>query len=641
MGEQKVSLVKGARQMQKFVRSLLKDVRSLEYMLENDWFDNDVTRIGAEQEMVLVDKESFKPAPIAMQALESMSEYPWVETELATFNLETNLEPRVFEGKCFSLLQEENSYKLNKIQEKLDEHNVSLVLTGILPTFRKYHLSMDYLTPKKRYFALMDAINSQLIGPSYQLKLDGIDEVSLKHDSPMLEACNTSFQVHLQVSSKEFVKKYNIAQAVTGPIIAIAANSPIVFGKRLWHESRIAMFQQALDTRSSHDHMRERMPRVSFGDDWLKDSVLEIYKEDISRFRVLISSDVEEDSQAMIEKGEVPKLRALQVHNSTVYRWNRPCYGISDNGKPHLRIECRVIPSGPTVTDEVANACFWLGLVEGLALEVDEISEHIQFADISDNFKKASKYGLDSKFTWFDDKKISARDLILQELIPIARKGLHAMKVDPTDIDKYLSVIQSRAENHMTGARWMLRSFTDLKGKTYTDEALSILTATIIENQISGKLVHDWKIPKANMLANYKPSHLLVSEFMETDVFTVHENDLLEFAAAMLEWKAKQAIAIEDAKGQFVGLINSKRVLKHLVAKKGRKTLLVKDVMDTNPDIISEKDNIHDALKKLRKSDYDCLPVLRGGELVGLVTEQLMLKLSSRIIERLEEESGE
>ena len=147
--------------------------------------------------------------------------------------------------------------------------------------------------------------------------------------------------------------------------MAIAANSPIVFGKRLWHESRIAMFQQALDVRTTHDHMRERSPRVSFGTGWLEKSLLEIYREDIARFRVLLGNDIKEDSLELINQGKTPKLRALQVHNSTVYRWNRPCYGISDNGKPHLRIENRVLPSGPTIIDSVANAAFWLGCNDG------------------------------------------------------------------------------------------------------------------------------------------------------------------------------------------------------------------------------------------------------------------------------------
>ena len=369
MGEQKVSQVKGQRQMQKFVKSLLADVQALEYMLDNKWFEDDIVRIGAEQEMVMVHKSTLKPACIAVEALDSMKEYDWVETELAKFNLETNLTPRELKGNCFSELQKENGGKLDMIQAKLDKLDAFLVLTGILPTLRKEHMEMENLTPMKRYKALMVAIHDLLPKEEFELRLIGIDELLIKHNSPLLEAVNTSFQVHLQVASSSFVKMYNIAQALTGPIIAISSNSPIVFGKRLWHESRIAMFQQSIDTRASHDHMREKSPRVSFGKDWLHESVLEIYKEDIAQFRVLLSSDVTEDSLEMIRDGKVPKLRALQVHNSTVYRWNRPCYGISDNGKPHLRIENRVIPSGPTNIDAVANACFWLGAMVGMAEE--------------------------------------------------------------------------------------------------------------------------------------------------------------------------------------------------------------------------------------------------------------------------------
>ena len=442
MGEQKVHLVKDQVQMQKFMKSLLNDVKSLEYMIENDWFENDIVRIGAEQEMVLVNKNTYKPATVAMEALELMTDYPWVETELAKFNLEINLDPRTFEGNCFSAMHDENAYKLNKIQEVLNTLDVSLILTGILPTLRKYHLVMENLTPKQRYYALMDAINAQHLGSNYELRLEGLDELMIKHDSPLIEACNTSFQVHLQVPSHDFARQYNIAQAITAPVMAISANSPLVFGKRLWHESRIALFQQSLDTRSSHDHMRERSPRVTFGKQWLTKSSLEIYKEDISRFRVLLGSDVEEESMDMIRKGKVPKLRSLQVHNSTVYRWNRPCYGISESGKPHMRIECRVIPSGPTVADEIANACFWLGLMAGYGDTEKDITQKMSFDDASDNFLKAAKFGIDSKFTWFKDKKVNSIDLIKNELIDVARHGLKMRNVDQEDIDKYLGIIQ-------------------------------------------------------------------------------------------------------------------------------------------------------------------------------------------------------
>jgi len=255
-------------------------------MLDNDWFNKDVMHIGAEQEMALVDLKNYKPAAIAMEAMETMTEYEWLETELAKFNLEICLTPQKFSDDCFTKMHQEISSRLDTISDHLKAFDADILLTGILPTLRKRNLEMDNLTPKKRYFALMEGINRQLIGSAYELRLEGIDELMLKHDSPLLEAVNTSFQVHLQVTADEFVKMYNISQALTAPVMAIAANSPIVFGKRLWHESRIAMFQQAIDTRTTHNHMRERSPRVSFGNRWLENSILEIYKEDIARFRV-------------------------------------------------------------------------------------------------------------------------------------------------------------------------------------------------------------------------------------------------------------------------------------------------------------------------------------------------------------------
>lgn len=634
MGEQKVSLVSDQKQMQKFVKSLLQDVNALEYMLENDWFESDVVRIGAEQEMVMVDKQTYKPSLVAMEALERMQQYPWVETELAKFNLETNLEPRIFEKDCFSRLEEENSSKLRKIQEVLDGMDTSIVLTGILPTLRKYHLEMENLTPKKRYFALMEALNRQLIGQSYELRIVGIDELLVKHSSPLLEACNTSFQVHLQVSPRDFVKMYNIAQALAGPMMAISANSPVVFGKRLWHETRIALFQQSLDTRTSHDHMRERSPRVSFGRDWLHDSILEIYRDDISRFRVLLSSDVDEDSMEMIKSNKVPKLRALQVHNSTVYRWNRPCYGISDNGKPHLRIENRILPSGPTVIDEVANACFWLGCMIGMADEVGDIMTKMSFADARDNFGKAAKFGIDSKFTWFNDEKVSAENLIL-ELLPISRKGLESRNVDAADIDRYLHIIEQRAVKNVTGARWMLRAYTKLAENTNTDEALSVLTATMIQNEQSNKPVHEWQLPSLEDLKMYKPSHLKVSEFMLTDLYTVQKDDIVDLVAELMEWNTIRYAPVEDTKGKLVGLVTARLVLRHYMKKQNsKKNTTVSEIMIKDPVTITQDTNILDAMKLMKEHKIGCLPVVNGDELVGLISETEFLRIADRLLNR-------
>ncbi len=641
MGEHKVTLATDNHAiMQRFVRNLLRDVQAFEYMLENDWFENDIVRIGAEQEMCLVDTKTFKPAAINMEVLETMKEHEWCGTELAKFNLETNLIPRVFTGTCLSEMEAENREYLNIIREKLKSRNADVILTGILPTLRKIDLELHNLTPKPRYFALIDSINSQLIGSAYELRLMGIDEILVKHDSPLLEACNTSFQVHLQVSPKDFVGMHNIAQALAAPVMAIAANSPIVFGKRLWHESRIALFQQALDIRTTHDHMRERSPRVSFGTGWLEDSIMDIYKEDIARFRVLLSADVEEDSLKLIEQGIVPKLRALQVHNSTVYRWNRPCYGISDNGKPHLRIENRVLPAGPTTVDEVANAAFWLGAMMGMKDCCPDVRSKLSWEDVRDNFAKAAQFGIDTKFNWFGDGKISAPELVLKELLPIARKGLELQNVATADIDKYLGIIEERAKQHRNGARWQLRAYTKLLKEVGRDEALTIMTAAIVKNQSKEMPVHTWELPEPGDLDDYRPSKLRVEEFMETDLFTVQKDDLIELVAELMDWRKVRYMPVEDSKGRLSGLITSRLLLRHFARRSrmnGQEEItMVKDLMLTDPITISPKATILEALRLMRNNQIGCLLVVQNEELVGIITEMDFLRISARLIERLE-----
>jgi len=634
-----VSLVSGGNQLQDFTKHLLRDVYAFEYMLENDWFESGIARIGAEQEMFLVDNKTYKPATINMEVLKKMKNCEWVTTELAKFNLETNLTPREFKGDCLRQMEMENLDYLNKIRDKLKPMDASLILTGILPTLTKMDLEMHNLTPNPRYVALMEAINRQLIGSFYELRLMGIDEILVKHQSPLLEACNTSFQVHLQVSPADFVKYYNIAQTLAAPVLAIAANSPIVFGKRLWHETRIALFQQALDIRTTHDHMRERSPRVSFGTGWLDKSIMEIYREDIARFRVLLGADIEEDSIELIRQGKVPKLKALQVHNSTVYRWNRPCYGISPNGQPHLRIENRVLPSGPTVLDATANAAFWLGSMVGMAHEYKDIREQISWEDVRDNFAKSAQVGIDSTFTWFKDRKISVCDLVQKELIPIARKGLEIQNVDKADIDRYMDIIGARAELHMNGARWQLRAFTKLKKQVGRDEALSVMTAAIIKNQLKEMPVHTWELPEPGDLDEYRPSKLKVEEFMVTDLFTVQKDDLIDLVAELMDWRRIRYMPVEDSKGQLSGLITSRILLRHFTRfnrVNGKEAISVKDVMIENPLVIEPTATILEAMTMMRENRIGCLPVVKGGELVGVITEMDFLRISARLIERLE-----
>jgi len=639
MGEQKVSLVSDDRQLQHFTKHLLRDVYAFEYMLDNDWFESDIVRIGAEQEMFLVDSKTFKPAPINMAVLKKMKNYEWVTTELAKFNLETNLLPREFKGDALRQMEAENLDYLAKIREKLKPMGANLILTGILPTLTKMDLEMHNLTPNPRYEALMEAINRQLIGSFYELRLTGIDEILVRHQSPLLEACNTSFQVHLQVSPDNFVKYYNIAQALAAPVLAISANSPIVFGKRLWHETRIALFQQALDIRTTHDHMRERSPRVSFGTGWLDRSIMEIYREDIARFRVLLGADIEEDSIELIRSGKVPKLKALQVHNSTVYRWNRPCYGISPNGKPHLRIENRILPSGPTVLDTTANAAFWLGAMIGMADQCNDIRDNISWEDVRDNFAKSAHIGIDSNFTWFKDKKVSVCDLIQKELLPLARKGLAMRNVDQADIDRYMDIIAERAEKHMNGARWQLRAFTKLKNQVGRDEALTVMTASIIKNQLKEMPVHTWPLPEPGDLDEYRPSKLKVEEFMVTDLFTVQKDVLIDLVAELMDWRRIRYMPVEDSKGKLCGLITSRILLRHFTRfnrVNGKEAVMVEDIMISDPAVIGPDATILEAMAMMREKRMGCLPVVKNNELVGIITEMDFLRVSARLIERLE-----
>lgn len=640
MGEERVN-IPTEESRTNFTRSLLQDVQALEYMLKNNWFETDTIRIGAEQEMCLVDKKTLKPSPKNIPILKRLKDHDWATTEIARFNLEVNLSPQEFTGDALRLMETENRYQLEIVAAAAKKSNAQVVLTGILPTLRKFDLSLENLTPKPRYLALIEAIKAQLKSDKgFELRLAGIDELFLRHDSPLMEACNTSYQVHLQVTPDTFAPLYNISQVLTAPILGLSANSPLVFGKRLWHESRIAMFQQALDVRTTQDHMRQPEPRVSFGTDWLDSSIMEIYKEDIARYRVLLGTSVEENSLEMISNGKTPKLRALQVHNGTVYRWNRPCYGISPNGKPHLRIENRVIPAGPTVLDQVANAAFWLGAMIGMANEYKDIREHISFADAKDNFVKAAKFGIDTQLTWFGNRKVGCCDLIINELIPIARKGLLSKGIATDDIDRYLGVIEARAKAQQTGARWLLKSFTKLNDEVNLDECLTVITSEMIKNQMTEKPVHTWELPDADNLKAYRPVGLRVDEFMETDLFTVDEEDLLELVSDLMDWRKLRYVPVEDGQGQLTGLITTRKMLRYHTRKDRPNTkesgyVTVKDLMITDVKTIAPDATMKDAMHLMRSEKLGCLPVVKDRELVGIITEMDFLQVSGRLLDRL------
>jgi CBS domain-containing protein len=634
---QDIEKVSGSQQVRDFTKSLLADVQALERMLNDDMMERGVRRFGCEQEMFLVDR-SFRPAPVAVEVLERLKDHPAFTTELARFNLEMNLEPRVLEGDCFTWLEGRINELLAVVREAALEEGAHVILSGILPTLSKSDLSLDNITPKARYFALNDALN-KMRGGSYRLRIEGRDELNIEHDSVMLEACNTSCQLHLQVESDEFARAYNIAQAVTGPVMAAAVNSPLLFGKRLWAETRIALFQQSLDTRSSVVHMRDLSPRVRFGDAWVEESAIELFQRDISQFRVLLAEEVEEDPFEVLERGGVPKLKALQLYNSTVYRWNRPCYGISD-GKPHMRIECRALPAGPSVLDEVANSVFWIGTVMGVSKEYRDVARFLDFDDVKSNFLAAARHGLNAGFYWMDRKQWSSKDLIIQEFLPLAREGLEG-RIDAADIDRYLGVIEERVSSGSTGSTWALKSLMGMKDQGMRGERLTALAAATIARQTEGAPVHEWELAKIEDGGGWNPNFLRVEQFMTTQLYTVHEDELLEMVAFLMHRKQIRHVPVEDDQHRLVGLVSYRSIVKMVSQMDGvnRMASPVAQIMEMDPLTVSPETPTQDAIELMRTHRVSCLPVIQNDKLVGLVSETDFMPIAYQLLhERLKEE---
>jgi CBS domain-containing protein/gamma-glutamylcysteine synthetase len=635
MGEQNVKLAAHDDEFQDFVKHLLKDVQALELMLNGQMFETGITRIGAEQELCLID-DHFRPAPLNLEILEKANN-PYFTSELAKYNFEINLEPLEFKHKCLSQMESNISKHIAEVEKVASEFGVHTILAGILPTIRKFDIQPENLTPLERYKALVESI-SKMRGGAYELRLRGVDELIFKTDSPLLEACNTGFQVHMQVEPATFTKYYNISQAIAAPVLAIATNSPMLFGKRLWSETRIALFQQSVDTRITSEHLRESSPRVTFGNSWVKDGILEIYKEDISRFRALLSSDYREDVFDMLSKGKIPKLMALNVHNSTVYRWNRACYGVADN-IPHLRIENRVLPSGPTVVDEMANTAFWLGLMKGIGDNYDDITNIMEFDHAKSNMVNASRHGLDTHFRWINGKRYSVKDLIREELLPIAREGLASANIDESDIEHYLGIIEARNDSGITGSHWILESFEELKKVGTRDESLTSVTAGMWKNQQTNKPVHEWPMAKFSDIENWEPQKLLVEEFMTTDLFTAQKSDILEFVADMMDWRRIRYMPVEDEKGFLIGLITSRILLRNCIRPGEKSTLTVDEVMIKDPLTIHPEATILEAMNLMQENRIGCLPIVKNNKLVGIITEQNYMEITRGLIVRLSKKS--
>ncbi len=604
-----------------FTKYLIRDMKALEQMLANNMFERDTIRIGAEQELFLIDRAS-RPHPVNTQVLEELDDEHFTH-ELARFNLEFNLDPLSFDGRCLKKLENQLNSHLKKSREAAEKQKGEILMTGSLTTIKKSDLGLENLTPLPRYYMLNDALN-RVRGAEHELKIKGADELHVKHDSVMLESCNTSFQIHFQVSQENFARLHNIAQLVTAPTLAAAANSPFLFGKQLLHETRIAVFQQSIDNRKAEDFVNERKPRVQFGSDWIHHSVMEIFQEDIARFRVLFAIDNIENPFDALNAGKVPKLEALQLFNGTIYRWNRPCYGITD-GKPHLRIESRVLPSGPTVVDEVANAAFWLGLLAGVSSRYEDITKLISFKEVENNFLSTARQGLLSQIKWIDGNSYPVQELILNELLPLAKEGLALHNIEAKDIDYYLGIIHDRTQKGQNGAIWQLDSYHHLDDIWSRNEKMTAIADATLKHQKIGKPVHTW--PRATVLRKnrWEKAFATVGQFMTTDIFTLNEDDIIDLAANVMEWQRIRHIPVENNQHQLVGIVTYRSMistLNNIIAKNQDHTnVSVSDIMDKEVVTATPETSSIEAIELMQNNDTSSLPIVENEKLVGIVTE--------------------
>jgi CBS domain-containing protein len=632
MGEHKVEEHADEQKAQAFVKALLEDLRALAFMLEDGRVESGVTRIGAEQEMFLVDRY-LRPAPVSMEVLKYAND-PRLTTEIARFNLEANLSPLKLENNCFSRMESELQHIIDLARRTAATEDADVLLSGILPTLQKSDLTLDNLTPIARYHELNRGVIRMRGGP-LSIHIKGLDELYLAHDNIMMESCNTSFQVHFQSNAKDFANHYNVAQAITAPVLAVAVNSPMLFGQRLWQETRVALFQHSTDERSRPQLARNQPTRVSFGDRWLENSVIELFHDQITRFRPIMISEPDENPFQVLARGETPLLSALRLHNGTVWRWNRACYGVSE-GVAHLRIENRVLPSGPTVVDEIANTAFFTGLMVALPQVYGEIRQRMAFDDAKMNFFRAARHGLDAQFNWLDGQTYSACSLILDNLLPLARQGLRNSNVASEDIDRYLGIIEERAQNRQTGAGWIMKSLAAMESSTSKDARQRNLTSAILASQKKGQPIHRWPMLEKTETDEWEHSYRTVGQFMSTDVFTVSPDDLIDLAASVMDWRHIRHVPVEDKEGRLVGLVSHRGLLRLMIkrANSDTKPTTVQEIMITQPVTVSPSTSSLEAIEIMRNHRVGCLPVVEGDQLVGIVTSYDFLEATAKLFQQ-------
>ncbi|HEY3733973.1 MAG TPA: glutamate--cysteine ligase [Streptosporangiaceae bacterium] len=459
-------------------------------MLREQWFEANPAQVGQEIELNLVDSRGV-PSMRNADVLDAIADPAW-GTEVGQFNLEINVPPRRLDGDALADLEQEVRADLNAGDTKARSTDTRLVMVGILPTLRKQDVHEGTLSANDRFRVLNEQIFAAR-GEDMRIAIDGAEQLLAHTDSITPEAACTSVQLHLQVSPDSFANYWNAAQAISGVQVALGANSPFLFGRQLWHETRITLFEQATDTRPDELKHQGVRPRVWFGENWIT-SVFDLFEENIRFFPALLPICEDEDPLAMLDSGTCPELAEMSLHNGTVYRWNRPIYAVV-KGTPHLRVENRVLPAGPSVADVIANTAFYYGLVHTLAEAQRPIWTQMSFATAAENLHEAARHGMDARLYWPGLGEAPVAELVLRRLLPMAHEGLGRWGVNPVHIDRLLGIIEQRCLTGQTGAAWQIGTVAAF-GERGADrpEALRQMTQRYIELMHTNDPVHTWPV---------------------------------------------------------------------------------------------------------------------------------------------------
>jgi gamma-glutamyl:cysteine ligase YbdK (ATP-grasp superfamily) len=477
---------------QRYREKVKRSTVVLREMLDRDLFEVGRKLIGVEVEFYVVDGDGA-PMNINGELLARMESADF-QTELAQFNIEFNLAPHKLVGTVFREIEEELQTSYEFSARRARELSAHVVMIGVLPTLADLHITVQNLSANPRYHLLNEQI-LQARGEDLMIDIEGPEKLAMQVNSITMEAAATSVQLHLQVSPDGFPGLWNAAQAAAAAQVAVGCNSPFLLGKELWRETRIALFEQTIDTRTEELAAQGVRPRVWFGERWI-DAATDLFDENVTYFSALLPQLDDEEPDALLARGDIPHLSELRLHNGTVYRWNRPIYAVA-RGKPHLRVENRVLPAGPTIVDTVANAAFYYGLVRGLADLDEPIERQLSFSAAADNFRAAARDGIDAMVFWPGVGVVPASELILRALLPLAHAGLDAWNVDPHDRDRYLGIIEQRCLTRTTGASWQVRTFRRLfdDHDLDRDEALIEMTRRYMRHMRANEPVHTWPLP--------------------------------------------------------------------------------------------------------------------------------------------------